>query len=307
MESSSSGLFVTRIPHACCTVALFALGDLTVRTAAIATFVGGTTVIFPFVGLLRSTGRPHVVARQAREAFRFASRSGVASLAQVANNRLDQLLMIPLVSPRQLGLYAVAVNVSSLAVIAVGAIVSVVNPRVARGDLGAGAQALRVTLAFVLVANLLLAAISPILVPLIFGQPFALAVPMVEILLVASLPGAGVWVLGGIMQSAGHPGVPARSEVAAVVITVAGLVLLLPALGGIGAAIVSLAAYSAEFCDPACDRETCDSDTPTRPAHRPHKRRSPCHRPAPPHAARLALIHRSGGGGLSGRGSEMTS
>jgi len=225
-------------------VTLFLLGALNVATAAIALYLGSVISILPLLGLL-STGRPlrfdRVLLRRART---FGVRAWIATLAGSANYRLDQLLMIPLVSARQLGLYAVAVNVSGVSSLVLGALSTVLGPSVARGNTPLIGQALRMTLFSVAASGVVAAIAVPWVLPLVFGTSFRAAVPMCLILLAASIPAAGAVVLGGAVQNAGYPDIPARSELGALMLTVPGLVLLLPSLAGIGAAIVSAVAYT---------------------------------------------------------------
>jgi O-antigen/teichoic acid export membrane protein len=93
----------------------------------------------------------------------------------------------------------------------------------------------------------LLALLTPAILSLLFGPAFHGAIEMALVLLVASVPYAGANVLSAGLQADGAPLIPTVAEGIALVITVAGLVTLLRPLGGIGAAIVSLAAYSASF------------------------------------------------------------
>jgi len=67
---------------------------------------------------------------------------------------------------------------------------------------------------------------------------------MVWILLVAALPAAGRYVLTSALIASSLPRWAAIAEGSAVVVTVAGLLVLLPSLGGIGAGLVSLVAYT---------------------------------------------------------------
>jgi Na+-driven multidrug efflux pump len=70
---------------------------------------------------------------------------------------------------------------------------------------------------------------------------------MTFILLAAAVPLAGGAVIGAALQGDGAPAVPSLAEGLALVITVGGLWLTLGPLGAVGAAIVSLVAYSASF------------------------------------------------------------
>jgi O-antigen/teichoic acid export membrane protein len=92
-----------------------------------------------------------------------------------------------------------------------------------------------------------LALLTPAILSLLFGPAFHGAIAMALVLLAASVPYAGASVLSAGLQADGAPLIPTVAEGIALVITVAGLVTLLRPLGGIGAAIVSLAAYSASF------------------------------------------------------------
>jgi O-antigen/teichoic acid export membrane protein len=119
--------------------------------------------------------------------------------------------------------------------------------RIAAGETLLMSQAVRVMLAATVAVNLLLVLITPVLLAVLFGRQFRDAYPMVLILLAAQIPLAGAQVLSSALQADGVPLIPTVGEGIAVVITVSGLAIALPALGGIGAAIVSVCAYGASF------------------------------------------------------------
>jgi O-antigen/teichoic acid export membrane protein len=225
---------------------LYVAGALTVQSAAIVAFAGGFASTLPLLGLLRRR-RLRFDFAVIRSGARFGTKAWVGGLANLSNARLDQLLMIPLVSPRQLGLYAVAVSLASFT----GALTAGLGPplftRVAAGETELAARALRVTLGIVAVVSACAAAATPFLIELLFGSSFSDAIGMAWILLAAGLPLAGATVLSQALTAAGRPGVPAIGEILALVVTVGGLVVLLPPLAGIGAALVSLGAYSVNF------------------------------------------------------------
>jgi O-antigen/teichoic acid export membrane protein len=95
--------------------------------------------------------------------------------------------------------------------------------------------------------NLAVALVTPALLWVLYGSEFSGAVPMAFVLLAASVPLAGASVLSSALQADGSPVIPSVAEGIALAITAVGLFLLLPPLQGIGAALVSLAAYSASF------------------------------------------------------------
>jgi O-antigen/teichoic acid export membrane protein len=226
-------------------VVLFVTHLMTVQFVAIATigfsFASAIPILFGLRGITGVRFRPSLL----RAALPFGLKAWIGTLAVLTNGRLDQLLMISLVSSRQLGLYAVAVTVSSISNQVAYSLSSPLLSRVAAGEHELVRRSLRIALALVAIANAAVAAAIPVLLPLLFGTAFRDAVLMAAILLVAALPLCATAVLSSAMTADGHPGVPAIGEALTLLITIPGLLLLLPPLGGVGAALVSLAAYSA--------------------------------------------------------------
>jgi O-antigen/teichoic acid export membrane protein len=155
--------------------------------------------------------------------------------------------MITLVPPRELGLYAVATTISWAFGPLAGAVSPPLMARIGSGERHLMPQAVRMTVSMTVVINLGLALVTPILLTVLFGPEFRAATPMAIVLLGASVPLAGATVLSTALQADGAPLIPTIGEGIALVITVVGLVVLLRPLEGLGAAIVSLAAYSASF------------------------------------------------------------
>jgi O-antigen/teichoic acid export membrane protein len=228
-------------------VLLYVMGEMTVGRVAILTFSGGVICVIPALVVVARTGRPLFNKVVAAESFSFGIRTWVGGLAQLANARLDQLLMITLVSSRELGLYAVAVALSGLSSFFSGALGPPLITRVAKGDTAVVARALRVTLGGMFAMNAVLAAVTPIVLPLLFGQHFQAAVDPALILLAAGIPLAGISVLAAALAADGAPGSSSIGEALALGLTIPGLLILVPQLGGTGAAVVSLVAYSVSF------------------------------------------------------------
>jgi O-antigen/teichoic acid export membrane protein len=226
---------------------LLALGWLSVASAAAVTIGAGVIAASPLLPILRDAGRPRFRPTVAWEGLRFGAKAWLAQLANLLNYRLDQLLMIPLVEARQLGLYAVAVTLSGFGTALTSAVAYALVPAVARGDRLVPARALRITLSLIAAASVVVAVASPWLLPAVFGREFSDATTMTLILLLAGLPAAGIAVLTPSLSNAERPGVTAIGEAIALTITVPGLLVVLPSWGGNGAAAISLAAYTANF------------------------------------------------------------
>ena len=224
---------------------LFLAGDLTVETAGITFIILGTFLsAIPGLLVLRHSGRPQWSATMARRGCSYGSRIWLAAIFNQTNARLDQLLMTRLVLPAQLGLYAVAVNVSLIQVGFTAAVATALLPRVAMGETHLTTRALRMVLMLTALASLSVIVTTPVLLPLVFGSDFSGAVVMCQILAVAAVPFGLSQVMANILAGLGEPGIPARAEVISVVITVPALLIFVHRYAGVGAAVISLVAYT---------------------------------------------------------------
>jgi O-antigen/teichoic acid export membrane protein len=241
---------MTAIPFAVpfvATVVLFVSGHLTVPTAAAAAIAGSLLALVPALPMLIKVRRPVFRLSLARGGIDFGLKSWVGGLALTANGRLDQLLMITFVSSRQLGLYAVATTISGVFGLVTGAVSPPLMARIASGERFLMPQAVRIAVMLTLGMNVIVALMTPIVLSVLFGPEFHAAANMAFVLLAASVPLAGASVLSSALQADGAPLIPTAAEGVALVITVTGLLTLLGPLQAMGAAFVSLAAYSTSF------------------------------------------------------------
>lgn len=240
---SATRIVASVLPVAAIVVLLLG-GWLTVASAAAAYLVAGLIAGLLLLERVRGVGRLSFDRGCARAAGRFGAKSWLSQVAGTANNRLDQALMAGLVSSRQLGLYAVAVTTASITHGLISAVSAALFPLVAGGDREIAARSCRVTICVVFVVGTALAALSPALVPFVFGDQFADAVPMLIVLLVASVPLAATVVLAAALVATNEPGAAMRAELIALAVTIPALVAFVPGGGGLVAAIISLVAYS---------------------------------------------------------------
>ena len=228
-------------------VVLYAAGGLTVAAVAAASIAGGLLALAPGLRLLWEGGRPRFERRVARDGVAFGVKSWLGGIAFLLNARLDQFVMIGAVAPHELGLYAVAATLAGASSIVTSGILPPLMTRVGAGETALVAQTVRLTLAATAIFNALLALLTPLLLPLVFGADFHRAVAMTLVLLLANVFTAGCAVLSGGLQACGHPLIPSVAEGAALVMTLVGLLLLLGPLGGVGAATASTVAYATSF------------------------------------------------------------
>lgn len=228
-------------------VTLSLLHSLTVTSVAITYITAGVLSSIPYLGGLLHSWPWRFSRPLALRGFAFGVRSWLSTLANTGNAYLDQVLMAGLVSSRQLGLYALAVTLATASGAMVAAAANALIPRVATGDSLLAARACRVALLLVFVTGVAIAATSPFFVPFVFGHDFDGAIPMLIVLLGASVFSVPGQVLGSALIAAGNPGATARAQVAGLVVTVPALIVVLPLAAGIGAAWVSLGAYAVTF------------------------------------------------------------
>lgn len=224
---------------------LYVTDNLTVTTAASLSIGLGLLPLPLLVTLLPAARRPQPNRRLMREALGFGLRAWPGALADLANQRLDQLLMIPLLPPRQLGLYAVATTVAVAGTAPAGAIASIVFPRVVAGNLHVLAPAFRTTALVLVFTQGTIALTCPYAIPILFGASFTDSVPLILILLPAWLLTALTPILAYALAGSGYPGTGSVAQILGLACTAIGLAISLPTLGATGAAITSLFAAAA--------------------------------------------------------------
>ncbi|MCU4187147.1 oligosaccharide flippase family protein [Acidiferrimicrobium sp. IK] len=197
---------------------------------------------------LKGSLRPR--AAIAPKLVRFGLPSVLTTVPQTVNLRLDQLLIIAFLPSRPLGFYVVAVAWSGATAPLLSAVGSVLFPHVA-GESEASERARMLATALqggAIVATglaVLLAALAPFLLPLVFGHRFGPAVPSALVL----VPAGAILVWAGVaeegLRGLGHPRLVLAAEGVGAVVTIATLPGLLAAWGILGAAVASLIGYSA--------------------------------------------------------------
>ncbi|MCP3993375.1 MAG: oligosaccharide flippase family protein [Actinomycetia bacterium] len=178
----------------------------------------------------------------------YARRAFVGFIAQVANARIDIVVLSLVVSPSEVGNYSAAVAIAMLPMLAIDTLSATTGPRIARGTGGSSGRTLAfktlgLGFAASLTAALLIAATAEVVVRLLYGSEFQDAISLLRVLAIASIPRAMNRLMGGVLRASGHPEWPSRAELAALCITIPGLLFLAPTYGAPAAAYISLVAY----------------------------------------------------------------
>jgi O-antigen/teichoic acid export membrane protein len=231
-------------------IALRSAGVLSVRSAVLA--LAGSLVVqliyaWHQCAKVRLTG-----GRMRRDLLRRLTRYGVSQLLAVApatvNLKLDQVVLSQTVPSADLGRYAVAATLTSMALPAVAAIGNVAFPRLAALGAGPTADQLqrRALIGSAVSATAILSAIALSaywVVPALLGEGFRAAVPMIWILTPGGVFLACGQVAGDLLRGRNRPLAVAYAQGFAAVLTVVLLAALIPIMGAYGAAVASTIAY----------------------------------------------------------------
>ncbi len=217
-------------------------GALTAVSAAVALLLSGwgiSLVTLLIVGVTPTRGG------SAWELVRFGIQTVPAAIATLANTRLDQILIVPILSTTELGIYAVAVGVAFIP-INVGGTLGLSMFREAASD----AADRRVTTfrllqaAKVLAGTVLVSGVGAyfLIVP-VYGDDFSGSVGPALLLIVGSGFSGCSSVLVQIGFACGRPSFGSWGSLCGLVVTLIGLPFALPRYGVTGAAVVSVGAY----------------------------------------------------------------
>jgi O-antigen/teichoic acid export membrane protein len=172
----------------------------------------------------------------------YGMRLWIGTLSGVILSRLDQVLMNPLSSVRELGLYVVAVNVADVALVLHNGVRDVVFASESKqADRSRVLMAARLSGATAWLAALALGATMPFWLTKVFGDAFAPAIAPALILLAAGALGVPGSIAGAMLSAAGRPGLRSASMAVAAVVNVALIFVTVPMWGALGAAVATVA------------------------------------------------------------------
>jgi O-antigen/teichoic acid export membrane protein len=230
--------------------AVVALGHLTVASAAV-TYLGAhlLALVTAALSLRDERASLQIDIGVIRQLLAFGVKSHGGNLASLLNERLDQLLISLFLAPASLGLYIIAVTLTSVTGLVGSSMALVALPSVAHLPAGAARyqtarRMLAVTVLMSCAVTIPILLLLPKLIAWFFGRPYLAAAPAGRVLLLAAVVLSTNRVLGAVLRAAGRPLDAGWAELLALVVTGAGLTALLPAFGLMGAAVTSLFAYA---------------------------------------------------------------
>jgi O-antigen/teichoic acid export membrane protein len=243
-------LVLSRLAYAIGLVALLGWLDLGVAGALLATALGSAVMIFGSLGPVLRFGWPRLNAELARRTLHYGARVQVGSIFQLANGRLDVIVLQFFRPLSQVGYYVVAQAIAELVITLANAFQSSVLPLVSSYEDDEHAAAATtvdsirhhgILAAVAVLANVVF---GSLVIYFAFGPQYRSAIAPMLILL------PGIWFLGvgivvqGDLGGRGRPGLSSALAALAACVTVVLDFALIPPLGVFGGAIASVLAYT---------------------------------------------------------------
>jgi len=232
-------------------VILLLLVGLDVFKVMCATILGaGAAVLYVLVSITKKTGCSRCFhLGLLKEAFSYGLKDHIGNAAQQLNTRLDLFILAAYLLPSEIGFYSLAFMLAELVWYVPDSIGMVLFPKVSAGDrITSGVQTARINriaLLLIIIICAFLGLIGRVVISVIYGSAFLPAYPVMLFLLpgIAGLTVAKV--LSKYISGIGKPLLTSAGAILGLIFNIPLLILLVPRLGIIGAAIASSVAYIA--------------------------------------------------------------
>jgi O-antigen/teichoic acid export membrane protein len=241
-------IVLSRLLYAIAVVVLLGVLSLDVAGAVIATAVGSLAMIVLSLPAILRAGRPRFDPRLAKRLFAYGSKAQVGSILQLANGRLDVLILQIYRPLSQVGYYVVAQTVAELVVTLANEFrwtgMVLVTKSQGEEQASTSADAVRHFTLLGAIAALVNVLFGSLVILLGYGSHFHAALAPMLILL------PGVWMLGigiviqGDLSGRGRPGLASVLAGVSAAVTTGLDFALIPSLGTTGAALASVCGYS---------------------------------------------------------------
>jgi O-antigen/teichoic acid export membrane protein len=239
--------------HLAALLAVLPLGVLTPRNAILALLGAGLVSLLALLPSFLRRFRPTLRGARAelRALLSFSGRASMNDVVYTFGMHLDRLVLIPLLAPAQLGLYAVAFSFSRTLQLAQPAVMTVLLSRLAGREAGETKplhdHAVRFLLAGMAGGCAVLWLVGEWLLRFAFGDEFAAANLIFRVLAVEAALSVLSQVTIQLFLAHDRPGVVSTLQVGTLGVSAVGLLLLVPPLGALGAAIALLIAGAARW------------------------------------------------------------
>jgi O-antigen/teichoic acid export membrane protein len=244
-------LIVDQVVNLAVAIALVGLWQRSAAMAGLANAIGLAIGALLAIFLLRTTLSMKFSVPAAKEylpkALSLGVRAQAGNVATFFNYRLDVFIVNYFLDTSQVGLYAIGVLVSEGLWQIPNAIAVALLPRTARtaeaGSVPFTCAVVRHVFLIACASGVAVAALSPYLIPLIFGARFSPSVSVIWWILPGTIALAVGKVMAADLAAREKPEYSSMFAAVALVVTVALDLLLIPRMGISGAALASSAAY----------------------------------------------------------------
>ncbi|HEY0786651.1 MAG TPA: oligosaccharide flippase family protein [Acidobacteriaceae bacterium] len=246
--ASSLSLALTPLVTLLLLSAFLLAGGLTPTTACLSYVVAGTPILlFLFSRIVPDLrGRAASLLASSRALLGYGVRSYGVDLCGTLALYADQALVVRLLEPAAMGVYAVALSLSRTLSVLQTAVASVLFPK-ALGLrpaelLELTSRAARLSLIFSMLAGTLVGLLGPILLPLLYGRDYRHAVTLLNILIAEAIVTGATLVLTQAHMALGRPGAVTLIQSSGIAFSIPLLLLLIPRFGLVGASSALLIA-----------------------------------------------------------------
>lgn len=238
--------------HLLALIAIAIIATLTARGAALALFISGAAAVISVLPKFVKAIRPRIlrirdaaVRTELRELRSYSLRAAPAGLVTALILHSDRLVLIPLLTARELGFYAVAFSFSRVVQFVQPALQSIFLSHLA-GQTDAAPRvhdtACRFLVAALSGACIVLWMAGEWLLGFAYGLEFAVAVDIFRLLVIEASLGVLAQVSVQLYFSRDRPGVVSAIQAGTLVVSLVLLLVLVPSYGGLGAAVALLSA-----------------------------------------------------------------
>lgn len=230
-------------------LALWAAGDLSLTSAAGVFLATSAAVVAAAFYSLRESLKVNWLQGlrdrlAAKALLGYGSKVFGVELLGTLYAQFDKLVILSMLSARELGLYTVVFALSRVFNVVQTAITSVVFPKVTGQDngviLATVGRAFRLTMLLMSIAAVPCMLIGRTLVGLLFGEQFLDASTAFYLLSAECIVGGGAWILASAFNAMGRPGLVLIRQIIALAATIGLFFALVPSFGlnGIAAALL---------------------------------------------------------------------
>lgn len=251
--TANQGQYLTPLFTLIMLLALLLAHGLTPFNTSLAYTLAGLPIFLWILNLLWKRFRPrwHNLGGQYRRLLSYGLRAYGIDLLGTLAGQMDQALVVGLLSPASMGMYAVALSLSRMLDVFQGSIITVLFPKTAARPIeeviALTGRAARVGMACSLITATGAMLVVPTFLQLVYGSQFIGALPVFRILTVEVVIGGSTWVLAQAFMALGRPGTITIMQGIGLGLTVPLLLILIPRYELVGAGLAILCSTIIRF------------------------------------------------------------